>query len=123
MWEVLSDGTDIKELPLSIELLFGLAQLTLNGCKILECLPRTVSALKYLSTLNLSSPLKFREFPEKTSSMDQLLELHLEGTAIRGLPASVELLSGNVLLNLKDCKNLKSLPSTIKGLRSLRTFY
>ena len=123
MWEVLSDGTDIKELPLSIELLFGLAQLTLNGCKNLECLPRTISALKYLSTLNLSSPLKFREFPEKTSSRDQLLELHLEGTAIRGLPASIELLSGNVLLNLKDCKNLKSLPSTINGLRLLRTLY
>ncbi|GAY64450.1 hypothetical protein CUMW_233710 [Citrus unshiu] len=71
--------------------------------------------------------LEFRivdiEFPEKTSSRDQLLELHLEGTAIRGLPASIELLSGNVLLNLKDCKNLKSLPSTINGLRLLRTLY
>ncbi|GAY68337.1 hypothetical protein CUMW_263330 [Citrus unshiu] len=53
---------------------------------------------------------KDKEFPEKTSSKDQLLEIHLEGTAIRGLPASIELLSGNVLLNLKDRKNLKSLP-------------
>ncbi|KAH9782124.1 ADP-ribosyl cyclase/cyclic ADP-ribose hydrolase [Citrus sinensis] len=64
-----------------------------------------------------------REFPEKTSSKDQLLEIHLEGTAIRGLPASIELLSGNVLLNLKDRKNLKSLPSTINGLRSLRMLH
>ncbi|GAY68338.1 hypothetical protein CUMW_263330 [Citrus unshiu] len=54
---------------------------------------------------------KDKEFPEKTSSKDQLLEIHLEGTAIRGLPASIELLSGNVLLNLKDRKNLKSLPN------------
>ncbi|KAK9199356.1 hypothetical protein WN944_014547 [Citrus x changshan-huyou] len=122
LWEVLSDGTDIKE-PLSIELLFGLVQLTLNGCKNLEHLPRTISALKYLSTLNLSGLLKFREFPEKMSSRDELLEIHLEGTAIRGLPASIELLSGNVLLNLKDCKNLKSLPSAINGLRSLRILY
>ncbi|GAY67621.1 hypothetical protein CUMW_258030 [Citrus unshiu] len=85
--QVLPDGNDIRELSLAIELLFGLVQLTLNGCKNLEHLPRTI-----------------------TSSRDQLLEIHLEGTAIRGLPASIELLSGNVLSNLKDCKNLKSLP-------------
>ncbi|KAL9432330.1 hypothetical protein AB3S75_027368 [Citrus x aurantiifolia] len=121
--QVLWDGTDIRELSFAIELLFRLVQLTLNGCKNLERLPRTISALKYLSTLNLSGLLKFREFPEKTSSKDQLLETHLEGTAIRGLPASIELLSGNVLLNLKDCKNLKSLPSTINGLRSLRMLH
>ncbi|XP_052292163.1 disease resistance-like protein CSA1 isoform X3 [Citrus sinensis] len=121
--QVLSDGTDIRELSLAIELLFGLVQLTLNGCKNLERLPRTISALKYLSTLNLSGLSKFREFPEITSSRDQLLEIHLEGTAIRGLPASIELLSGNILSNLKDCKNLKSLPSTINGLRSLRMMY
>ncbi|KAK9200145.1 hypothetical protein WN944_015341 [Citrus x changshan-huyou] len=121
--QALWDGTDIRELSFTIELLFRLVQLTLNGCKNLERLPRTISALKYLSTLNLSGLLKFREFPEKTSSKDQLLEIHLEGTAIRGLPASIELLSGNVLLNLKDCKNLKSLPSTINGLRSLRMLH
>ncbi|KAL9437594.1 hypothetical protein AB3S75_023460 [Citrus x aurantiifolia] len=121
--QVLWDGTDIRELSFAIELLFRLVLLTLNGCKNLERLPRTISALKYLSTLNLSGLLKFREFPEKTLSKDQLLEIHLEGTAIRGLPASIELLSGNVLLNLKDCNNLKSLPSTINGLRSLRMLH
>ncbi|KDO42537.1 hypothetical protein CISIN_1g037904mg [Citrus sinensis] len=112
LWEVLSDGTDIKE-PLSIELLFGLVQLTLNGCKNLEHLPRTISALKYLSTLNLSGLLKFREFPEKTSSRDELLEIHLEGTAIRGLPASIELLFGNA------APNLKNVPETLGNVESL----
>ncbi|KAK9205219.1 hypothetical protein WN943_015486 [Citrus x changshan-huyou] len=85
------DGTDIRELSFATELLFGLVQLTLNGCKNLERLPMTISALKYLSTLNLSGLLKFSEFPEKTSNRDQLLEIHLEGTAIRELPASIEL--------------------------------
>ncbi|KDO38611.1 hypothetical protein CISIN_1g030892mg [Citrus sinensis] len=121
--QVLGDRTDIRELSFAIELLFRLVLLTLNGCKNLERLERTISVLKYLSTLKLSGLLKFREFPEKTSSKDQLLEIHLEGTAIRGLPASIELLSGNVLLNLKDCKNLKSLPSTTNGLRSLRMLH
>ncbi|KAK9205268.1 hypothetical protein WN943_015535 [Citrus x changshan-huyou] len=110
------DETDVKELPPSIELLSGLVRLTLYGCKNLERIPNTISALKYLSTLNLSGLLKFREFPEIVESMEQLLELHLEGTAIRGLPASIELLSGLILLNLKDCKNLESLPRTINGL-------
>ena len=39
------------------------------------------------------------------------------------MPASIERLSGLVLLNLKDWKNLESLPSTINGLRSLRTLH
>ncbi|KAK9200158.1 hypothetical protein WN944_015354 [Citrus x changshan-huyou] len=113
----------LSELPPSIELLSGLVRLTLYGCKNLERIPSTISALKYLSTLNLSGLLKFREFPEIVESMEQLLELHLEGTAIRGLPASIELLSGLILLNLKDCKNLESLPRTINGLRSLKTLH
>ena len=68
----------------------------------------------------------FRPFEiqrEITSRREQLLKLHLEETDIRGLPASIELLSGLVLLNLKDCKNLEILPSTINGLRSLRKLY
>ncbi|GAY66166.1 hypothetical protein CUMW_246610 [Citrus unshiu] len=89
------------------------------------CIPPDVLHQLYgfPSKSNQSTRSIREEFPEKTSSRDQLLELHLEGTAIRGLPASIELLSGNVLLNLKDCKNLKSRPSTINGLRSLRTLY
>ncbi|KAH9726243.1 ADP-ribosyl cyclase/cyclic ADP-ribose hydrolase [Citrus sinensis] len=63
------------------------------------------------------------EFSEIMTSMEHLLELHLEGTAIRGLPVSIEHLTGLVLLNLRDCKNLETLPSTIDGLKSLRNLY
>ncbi|GAY67294.1 hypothetical protein CUMW_255430, partial [Citrus unshiu] len=89
--------------------------LRVSDVALMSCLDWCPSLLTVVSTSALSSSYKINtgEFPEKTSSRDQLLELHLEGTAIRGLPASIELFPGNVLLNLKDCKNLKSRPSTI----------
>ncbi|KAK9200140.1 hypothetical protein WN944_015336 [Citrus x changshan-huyou] len=46
--------------------------------------------------------------------------LILDGTAIRELPLSVELLIGLVVLNLKDWQYLESLPSTINGLKFLK---
>ncbi|XP_052292968.1 disease resistance protein Roq1-like isoform X1 [Citrus sinensis] len=115
------DGTDIKELPLSIELLSKLVLLDLNNCKNLKSLPRNISAFKCLSTLNLSGTSKFREFPEITGRVEHLSNLHLEGTAIRELPVSIELLSGLVLLNLKDCRNLETLPITTGSLKCLKT--
>ncbi|KAK9200142.1 hypothetical protein WN944_015338 [Citrus x changshan-huyou] len=107
----------------------SLKTLVLSGCLKLKKFPDIVQVLwdgTDIRELSFAIELLFRlvpEFPEKTSSKDQLLVIHLEGTALRGLPASIELLSGNVLLNLKDCKNLKSLPSTINGLRSLRMLH
>ncbi|KDO39756.1 hypothetical protein CISIN_1g0159832mg, partial [Citrus sinensis] len=107
----------------------SLKTLVLSGCLKLKKFPDIVQVLwdgTDIRELSFAIELLFRlvqEFPEKTSSKDQLLEIHLEGTAIRGLPASIELLSGNVLLNLKDRKNLKSLPSTINGLRCLRMLH
>ena len=122
--DLLLDGTDIKELPiLPFELLSGLVQLNVEGCNKLERLPRNISALKYHPTWNLSGLLKFSNFPEIMTNMEHVLELHLEGTAIRGLPISIELFSGLVLLNLRDCKNLLSLPCTINGLKSLKKLY
>lgn len=110
--KLLLDGTAIEELPLSIKLLSKLVLLVLNNCKNLKSLPTTISGLKCLSTLDVSGDLKFREFPDIVEHMEHLSELHLEGTAIRGLPLSIELLSGLVLLNLKNCRSLEILPVT-----------
>ncbi|RVW45341.1 Disease resistance-like protein CSA1 [Vitis vinifera] len=51
--------------------------------------------------------------------MEHLSELSLEGTAVKGLPLSIEYLTGPVLLNLRNCQNPESLPSCIYRLRSL----
>ncbi|KAK9205176.1 hypothetical protein WN943_015443 [Citrus x changshan-huyou] len=119
--ELLLNETDIKELPLSIELLSGLVQLTLKGCKNLSSLPVTISSLKWLRNLELSGCSKLKIFPEIVASMEDLSELYLDGTSITEMPSSIELLMGLELLNLNDCKNLVRLPSSIKGLKYLKT--
>lgn len=49
-----------EEVPLSIEHLSGLVQLTLKGCKNLSSLPATISSLKSLRTLELSGCSKLK---------------------------------------------------------------
>ncbi|KDO43040.1 hypothetical protein CISIN_1g0451862mg, partial [Citrus sinensis] len=104
--ELLLDGTDIKELPVSIELLSGLVQLSLKGCKNLLSLPIAISSLKCLRNLKLSGCSKLKKFPQIVASMEDLLELYLDGTSITEVPSSIELLHGLELLNLNNCKNL-----------------
>ncbi|WKA00211.1 hypothetical protein VitviT2T_018593 [Vitis vinifera] len=53
--------------------------------------------------------------------MDNLSELSLKGTAIKGLPLSIEYLNGLALFNLEECKSLESLPGCIFKLKSLKT--
>ncbi|KAH9725798.1 ADP-ribosyl cyclase/cyclic ADP-ribose hydrolase [Citrus sinensis] len=119
--ELLLDETDIKKLPLSIELLSKLVLLNLKDCRNLETLPITVSSLKCLRTLKLSSCSKLVKFPEIMSSMGDLKELFLDGTSIAEVPSSIELLTRLELLNLNDCRSLVRLPSSINGLKSLKT--
>ncbi|XP_052290040.1 disease resistance protein RUN1-like [Citrus sinensis] len=119
--ELLLDGTDIKELPVSIELLSGLVQLSLKGCKNLLSLPIAISSLKCLRNLKLSGCSKLKKFPQIVASMEDLLELYLDGTSITEVPSSIELLHGLELLNLNNCKNLVRLPNSINGLKLLKT--
>ncbi|KAH9714411.1 ADP-ribosyl cyclase/cyclic ADP-ribose hydrolase [Citrus sinensis] len=119
--ELFLDETNIKEMPLSIEHLSGLVQLTLKDCKNLSSLPVTISSLKCLRTLKLSGCSKLKKFPAIVASMEDLSELYLDGTYITEVPSSIELLTGLELLNLNDCKNLVRLPNSINGLKSLKT--
>ncbi|KAJ4705485.1 Disease resistance protein [Melia azedarach] len=119
--QLLLDGTAIKELPLSVALLSGLVLLNLKECTSLTTLPSKI-AMESLSELVVSGCSKLGTFAEIVGNMGCLSRLLLDGTAIKELPLSVALLSGLVLLNLKDCKNLKSLPSAIfDGLKCLKT--
>ena len=77
--------------------------------------------MQSLQILTLSGCLKLSKFPELQGNMEHLPELSLEGTAIKGLHLSIEYLTGLALLNLKECKSLESLPSSVFKLKSLKT--
>ena len=64
--------------------------------------------MESLQNLNLSGCSKLKKFPEVQGAMDNLSELSLKGTAIKGLPLSIEYLNGLALLNLGECKSLDS---------------
>ncbi|XP_052292972.1 TMV resistance protein N-like isoform X1 [Citrus sinensis] len=119
--ELLLDETDIKELPVSIELMSGLVSLNLKDCRNLSSLPITIGSLECLQTLVLSGCSKIIKFPETVISVVDLSELFLDGTSITEVPSSIELLTKLRLLNLNDCKTLVRLPSSINGLKSLKT--
>ena len=51
--------------------------------------------------------------------MSSLLELYLNKTAIKELPLSMEHLSGLTKLDLRDSKNLSSLPENLGNIKSL----
>ena len=104
----------------SIGALKKLIVLDLEGCKKLKSLSRSIH-MESLQIFILSSCSKLKKFPEVQGNMEHLPELSLQGTAIQGLPSSIENLSGLALFNLKDCKSLESLPRSIFKLKSLKT--
>ncbi|KAL6335796.1 hypothetical protein AAG906_039559 [Vitis piasezkii] len=65
--------------------------------------------LKSLTTLDCSGCSRLRSFPEILEDVENLRKLHLDGTAIEELPASIQYLRGLQCLNLADCTNLVSL--------------
>ena len=94
--------------------------LNLDGCKNLKSFSSSIH-MESLRILTLSGCFKLNKFPEVHGNMEYLPELSLEGTAIKGLPSSIENLTGLTLLNLKDCKSLESIPGSIFKFKSLKT--
>nr|XP_011459123.1 PREDICTED: TMV resistance protein N-like isoform X2 [Fragaria vesca subsp. vesca] len=116
------DKTAIKELPLSIENLRGLVTLSLKDCRELKSLPSSICQLKSLRYVTLSGCSKFKVFPQIVGleDMKSLRELHLDGTCIKEFLPSILALKELVVLSLRDCKELKSLPNSIH-MKSLDT--
>ena len=110
-------GTDIKELPSSIERLTNLTKLTLSNCKNLVCLPNAIWSLKLGHSLDLSRCSKFENLLENLGNVEGLEKLDLTGTAIKELPSSIGCLTNLTVLTLKDCKNLVRLLDVIWSLK------
>ena len=117
---ILEGCTSLVEIHPSIVFHKKLIFLNLDGCKNLKSFSSSIR-MESLRILTLFGCLKLNKFPEVQGNMKHLTELSLEGTAIKGLPSSIENLTGLALLNLKDCKSLESLPNSIFKLKSLKT--
>ncbi|KAL1145859.1 hypothetical protein V6Z11_A11G328500 [Gossypium hirsutum] len=116
--EVCFDGTNIKELPSSIENLRRLEVLNLKDCKSLRSFPTKIG-MESLEKLILSGCSNLKRFPEIDGKMECLQELYLDGTGIKELPILIGNLSSLVLLNLKDCMNLVDLPGSTENLQQI----
>ena len=103
--------------PTLIPHLNKLVILNLSGSKTLKSLPAGMFNLEFLTELDLSGCSKLKRLPEISSG--NIGWLFLSGTAIEELPSSFELLLRLWLLDLSDCKRLKSLPSSLCKLKSL----
>ncbi|KAJ0093790.1 hypothetical protein Patl1_26864 [Pistacia atlantica] len=110
----------LREIHPSLLVHKKITYLNMERCTSLTTLPNQMH-MESLRGLCLSSCYKLEKFPEIVGSMDCLLMMSLNNTAIKGLPMSIERLRGLQQFYLYDCKNLVSLPVTINGLKSLQT--
>ncbi|TQD87116.1 hypothetical protein C1H46_027335 [Malus baccata] len=119
LWWLRLDETAIEELPSSINYLTGLQNLNLQGCSKLKSLPCSIYQLK---SLNLVGCSNLEKFPEILEVMEELRLLRLDEIAIEELSSSINNLTGLSYLSLQGCLKLKSLPSSICQLKSLKDF-
>ena len=117
---ILKGCTKLSRIHASLRDLKHLILLGYNNCKCLKSLPCKIS-WESLEICIHSSCSKLNKLPEIVGNMSHLLELYLDGTAIKDLPLSMEQLTGLIKLDLTNCKNLSSLPEAICSLTSLKT--
>ena len=112
--------TRLYKIHASLGDLKRLIRLDLNGCKCLEKFPHKIN-LEALEFFNLSGCSKLKKFPYIVENMPRLWKLCLSETAIKDLSLLVIHSTGLTELDLRDCKNLSSLPIPICSLMSLKT--
>ncbi|XP_062079959.1 disease resistance protein RPP2A-like [Humulus lupulus] len=105
-------GSAIEQVPSSsFDYCTSLEVLCLKDCTRLEYVSTTISKLKLLNYLDLSYCSKLKCFPNITEPMEHLVHLYLDGSGIEEIQyRSIKTLIGLRMLNLRQCKNLKSLP-------------
>lgn len=107
------EDTGIEELPSSIGSLDKLYSLVLRNCKGLKNLPSSMYKLKSLDHLNLFGCSSLDNFPELPTDIRYL---NLNGTAIEQVPSQIEGLSSLHILDLSNCRRLRTVPKRIMPL-------
>ena len=137
----------IRELPITIGSLIALETLNLSKCSKFEKfpdtffvnmrrlkvlglshsgikeLPTSIECLEALELLVLRNCSNFEKFPEIQKNMVNLLQLNLDYSGIKELPCLIGHLPRLQSLGLRKCKNLRSVPSSILQLESLKACF
>ncbi|KAL6315341.1 hypothetical protein AAG906_000445 [Vitis piasezkii] len=119
---VFLDGMAIKEVPKGIWCLEALENLSFQHCSNLEKLPefqRNMGSMKYLDVNGTA----IKELPSSIRHLTGLKILCLNNSAIKELPFSIQHLTQLQYLQMRNCKNLTSLPNNIYRLKSLREWH
>ena len=116
---ILRGCTRLSNIHASLGNLKELIRLDLNGCKSLKSLPNKIG-LEALEIFDLGGCSRLKKFPEIVGNMSHLSKLYLNETPIKDLPLAGEHVTGLIKLDLRDCKNLSSLPNACCSSMSLK---
>nr|XP_017182765.2 disease resistance-like protein DSC1 [Malus domestica] len=112
--------TSTKLLPVSsMAHLFSLTTVKLKDCQKLGILPIGICKLNSLKELDLTGCSRFKYFPVILDPKEHLEFLSSEETAIKELHSTIEFLPVLKTFQLKGCKRLESLPTSICKLKCL----
>ena len=112
------EGTAIRELPSSIGSLNRLVLLNLRNCEKLASLPQSICELISLQTLTLSGCSKLKKLPDDLGRLQCLAELNVDGTGIKEVTSSINLLTNLEALSLAGCKGGGSKSRNLISFRS-----
>jgi Leucine-rich repeat (LRR) protein len=112
--EVLREGS-----PSLLPNLNELCWLDLSFCESFLSLPTEIFKLKFLKRLYLRGCYNLEKFGEINETIESLLVLILDQTAIKELPSSLHHLVGLEELSLRYCQKLEIIPSSIGSLGKL----
>ncbi|KAL2327185.1 hypothetical protein Fmac_020612 [Flemingia macrophylla] len=112
-------GSPLLVLEKSFQRFEYLSYMDISDCHMVTKFPDVSGAmnkreLRFDRCKNLVSIHKrLMQFPEIGGTMDKPLKIMMSGTAIEKLPESIEKLTGLYYLDIKYCKGLKHLPSSL----------
>ncbi|CAN1841535.1 Disease resistance-like protein DSC1 [Linum perenne] len=108
-------GSDIQELPSSIELLTNVVNIDMSKSRHLHYVSANICKLNKLEILDLTGCVELETFPEIMEPMERLSRLFLGGTSISELPSSsIYNLVNLKWLGLNNCRQLLCLPEAIQ---------
>ncbi|WJX48348.1 hypothetical protein P8452_34926 [Trifolium repens] len=110
---------EIQTMPSLFTSINELCWLDMTDCESLTSIPGEIFKLKFLTRFYLGGCFNLKKLPEIEETMENLLLLVLDKTAIRELPSSLDHLVGLENLSLQMCVKLVIIPPSIGNLSKL----